>query len=130
MLVLSLDIGLRHTGCAFGETKSGIVMALDTIQHDSSRSLVSAIRVITEEKKVQELIVGMPFLPSGEMGEQARLVQGVIEMLKEDIGLPVTIIDERYTTTTHLSAPRADSDALAACRILEVFLDRKKGIDM
>lgn len=129
MNLLALDIGLKHTGVAFGETKSGIVMALDTIHHDSEKELVGKIVQIIRNKKIQHLIVGLPLLPSGEEGKQSVLVRETAKNIENATGLAVEFLDERYTTKAYFSSSTSDPDAIAACTLLTVKMDRKNTVD-
>lgn len=130
MNLLALDIGLKRTGVAFGETGSGIVMALDTVLHDTAEELVTKVNELVKHRKIEKLIVGLPLLLSGEKGSQAEKVLEVVEMMKKATGIPVQLIDERYTTTHQKTAYRSDSDAKSACTILSIAMDRKNSIDM
>lgn len=128
MRLLSLDIGTRRTGAAFGDTDADIIMALNTIHHTTTDELSAAVEKIVTEKGIQELFIGLPLLPSGGEGEQALLVREMANTLMHSTGLPVTFIDERYTTDAML---QKESDAKAACEILEIAIQkRRKGIDL
>lgn len=130
MNLLALDIGLKRTGVAFGETESGIVMALDTVLHDTTEELVTKVNELVKHRNIAKLIVGLPLLLSGEKGSQAEKVLKVVETMKKAMGIPVILIDERYTTTPQKTAYRSDPDAKSACTILTVAMDRRNGIDM
>ena len=125
--VLALDIGKRRTGIAFGDTKAGMLAALDTVSHTSIEELVEKLKPIVKAKCTTKLYVGLPLLPDGTEGEQARFVRSAIDVLSKNLSVPVECIDERYTSgVTH---PNQDPDAKAACALLEVVLDRERGID-
>ena len=123
-LLLGIDAGTRRTGVAFADTKAGFVMALDTISHRNVEELVTRISELANSKHVAELIIGLPRLPQGEEGKQAGLVRELVELLKIALGLPVTLIDERYST--HGTSPGMDPDAKAACEMLSVVVDQRK----
>lgn len=125
-VLLGLDAGTRRTGVAFADTKAGFVMALDTVTHSSVDEQVKKISELVKAKNVSEIILGLPRLPQGEEGSQARLVRSLAETLQKTLSIPITLIDERYSTR---GAERGvDPDAKAACEMLSVVLDqRKKG---
>lgn len=127
MRYLSLDIGLRHTGCALGDSEVGIALALETIHHKNFDELISELQKIIAERKVHKLIVGLPLLPSGEKGEQAKLIEELAEAKLKAL-LPLEFIDERHTTS---KSSDFDGDAAAACAILGIALekDTRKGFD-
>ena len=130
MFLLALDIGMKRTGAAFGDTKSGILMALKTIHHESTSELVKKVEEITHEKKIDALVVGLPLLPSGEEGKQASIIKEAADEIVRKTGISVEYSDERYTTKTALKVPKIDPDANAACSLLQVKMDRKNAIDM
>jgi putative Holliday junction resolvase len=126
MILLAADIGTRRTGIALADTEADFVMALDTIRHAADDELVSRLTTIVKERKASELIVGLPRLPQGEEGSQAEHVRGIVDLLKKTLSIPVTLVDERYSS---LGSPKgSDPDAKAACDLLTVVLgQRKKG---
>ncbi|MSR67411.1 Holliday junction resolvase RuvX [Candidatus Peribacteria bacterium] len=130
MNILALDIGLRRTGISYGETKSGIVIALDTMQHTTPEELSEQVKIIVKSKKIDHVIIGLPLLPSGLEGEQVSLVKAAAKMIENESGLTPEFLDERYTTKIHFSARGSDPDATAACALLTVWLDRKNAIDI
>lgn len=122
MRILALDLGKRRTGVAFAESDGDFVIALETISHDSTDALIERISAIVSEKKVDALAIGLPFLPDGTEGEQARYVRMIAETIQKHLPLPQTFIDERYTTTS--KSPCRDPDAVAACKIAEIALSK------
>lgn len=130
MHLLALDIGLRRTGVAFGDTKSGVVVALDTFHHSTAHELATKVERVVREKKIDSLIIGLPLLLSGEEGEQSGLIREAADVIGKLVAIPVEFIDERYTTKKSLGGPKSDPDALAACTILTIKMDRKNAIDM
>lgn len=111
---LALDIGTKRTGVAFLDEVTGIPLPLDTIAHTSVEELVAAVHRILGERKIDRLIVGLPLLPSGAEGSQARFVRSVASKLSS-LSLPVEFKDERYTTPR---SKASDPDAAAACNLL------------
>lgn len=112
--ILALDIGTKRTGVAFLDEDIAVPLPLSTIQHRSVSDLLSQVAALMQERKIDRLIVGLPLLPSGERGKQARLVEEVAERMQER-GWTVTLKDERYTS------PRGktdDPDAIAALNLL------------
>jgi len=123
-VLLGLDAGTRRTGVAFADTKAGFVMALDTIHHKTPEELVTRITELARAKNAAEIIIGLPRLPQGEEGKQAGLVRELATMLEKSLHLPVTLVDERYST--HGTQAGGDSDAKAACEMLSVVVDQRK----
>lgn len=121
--LLALDIGTKRTGLAYAEAGRGFVMALDTVRHDSTDELIALLRPIAKEKNVGELVVGLPRLLSGAEGKQAAFVRKTADAIAAALSLPVTFVDERFTSG---AGERGDPDARAACAILTVALEKRK----
>ncbi len=128
--LLALDIGLKRTGVAFGDTKSGVIVALDTLKHDTTKELSQKVEQIVRSKKIERIIIGLPLLLSGEEGSQVNLVRSAAKEIEKIVNIPLEFIDERYTTKTGQNGLRSDPDARAACSILGIKMDRKNAIDM
>ena len=126
MRLLALDLGKRHTGVAFGDDKTQFVVALDTVHHVSIDELIERLHVIIAERKVERLVIGLPKLPDGTEGEQARWVKKAVHALEAALQLPVTLLDERFTSKREAGKPGNDDNAKAACALLTVELDRTK----
>ena len=120
MHYLGLDLGKRRTGVAFADSVSDIIFSLDTIVGASEEELVKKVFTLIEERKIDELVIGLPLLPSGKRGSQADWAQHLINKL-EALGTPICLIDERYTTG---KLSEVDQDAAAACKILSIKLDQ------
>ncbi|MDO8468612.1 MAG: Holliday junction resolvase RuvX [Candidatus Peribacter sp.] len=112
--ILAIDLGTKRTGVAYLDEDIQIPLPLETLHHDSVSSLVEQLALLIAERHIDRLIVGLPLLPSGEEGSQARLVRSVFEQMVSR-GWSVTLKDERYTTPRGKSA---DPDALAALNLL------------
>jgi putative Holliday junction resolvase len=126
---LALDIGTRKTGVAFASDDTGIALPLPTLQHQSIKELVDQVTTLCRERSITQMVIGLPRLLSGEEGEQALYVRGVADQLAV-LQLPITFVDERYTTSGTGSRlekrvkidTEIDDNAAAASHILGVFL--------
>lgn len=120
-IILALDIGKRRTGIAFGDTRIGMMAALETITHTSTTELVGKLQAIVSSRRATSICIGLPLLPDGTEGEQARYVRDTGQMIEKVTKTPIRYIDERYTSQN----PRKgqDADAEAACAILQIALD-------
>jgi putative Holliday junction resolvase len=125
MRYLGLDLGKRRTGVAFADSNDDIMFSLETISGKTEDELVEHIQNLISEKSIEELVIGLPLLPSGERGSQADWAQLMIDKLQA-LGTPISLIDERYTTG---KLTEVDQDAAAACKILSIKLDQNADID-
>lgn len=125
MNILSVDLGLRHTGLAYLDDRIGIVLPGDTIHHRTMPELEEELLLIIRDKKISKVVFGLPLLPSGKEGSQAEVVRTFTEGFPFPEGVTHSFIDERYTNN-----PDAENEdhAGAACAILEIYQDRLKSI--
>ncbi|MBI2117490.1 Holliday junction resolvase RuvX [Candidatus Peregrinibacteria bacterium] len=121
MRVLALDIGTRRTGVAFAECPPGIPLLLPTVHHKSVGDFLDQLAQIINMRHVDHIVVGLPLLSSGKEGKQAQRVRALLPLLTLS-GARVSTLDERYSTERN--ALHDDSDAVAAWKILTVFIDR------
>lgn len=120
MNVLALDLGKKRTGVAFYDDATGIPLPLDALVTENEEDLLQCVRALARERHIEHLVIGLPLLPSGLEGAQARWVRSVSERLKGG-DFRIHLLDERYTT------PRSkvtDKDASAAVFLLQSAVQR------
>ena len=122
--LLALDIGTKRTGVAYLDESVGVPLPLPTIAHQSEQELVDAVSALATQRGVSQWIIGLPRLPGGEEGAQAALVRKIADQLQQATGLPVTFVDERYSTPRGFSG--RDPNAEAAWNILSSNPQRAK----
>jgi putative Holliday junction resolvase len=66
----------------------------------------------------------VPFHPDGAPHENTQRAQRFARQLQGRTGLPVHLVDERYSTVEAASDGARDLDAAAAAVILQQFLDQ------
>jgi putative Holliday junction resolvase len=91
---------------------------------------------LISELDIKEIVMGLPLGLSGSEGPAARLARDFGTEITDATGLPVTFLDERFTTSTAESAMlsanvrrskrRLSIDKVAAAVILQAFLDRSR----
>jgi putative Holliday junction resolvase len=116
--VLGLDVGTRRTGVAFLDPAIGFVLPLDTILHETDGDVVAQVKDIIAAKNIKHVVVGLPLLPSGAEGSQAKFSRSIGDKLVTT-GVTVSYFDERYTTVRN---DPGDGDARAACTLLTLYL--------
>ena len=120
---LALDIGQKHTGVAFYDDKTEIVMPLATIEHQKQSDLVRQIEQLVQERSITHLVLGDPLLLSGEAGAQSDIVHAVAQALSLPPSTALFWLDERYSNPRQSVNPHAE----AACELLKTFI--KKTVD-
>lgn len=114
MKLLALDLGTKRTGVAFLDEDARVPVALETLVHASLDELQERVIELIKRKRIDRVIIGLPLLPSGSEGKQAKLVRAFSRMISEE-GYRVELRDERYTTPRN---PPFDADAAAALALL------------
>jgi putative holliday junction resolvase len=118
---LAFDFGTTRLGVASGNTVLGHAQPLRTVA-DTGDARWAAIARLLADWQPDALVVGVPFHPDGQPHDNTRLAQRFARQLHGRYGLPVHLVDERYTTTEVLAAGAKDADAAAAAVILDDYL--------
>ncbi len=122
---LALDVGDRRIGLAVGDVGGGIARPLPTLQRRSVVADLEAIRRILRKEEVSALLIGLPLTLRGEEGPQAVRVRRFADACGE-LGLPVELYDERFTSAEAVHQGARDVDAGAAAVLLEDFLRSRR----
>jgi putative Holliday junction resolvase len=133
---LGLDVGKKRIGVAGCDGTGLIATGLTTVERQSFQQDVEIFRQIVAERRVQILVVGLPYTMNGEVGSQAKQVQRFAQRLAEALQLPVEFVDERLTSFQAeqllLAENRSPSrnkgliDRKAAAIILQQWLDERR----
>jgi putative holliday junction resolvase len=121
-VILSFDYGERRIGVAVGNTVTRSARPLHTITHASSDERFAKIRAVLQEWQPQQLVVGLPLYPDGVRHEMTVRCERFANQLRGRFGLPVALVDERYTSAIAQREDAADVDAHAAALILQTYL--------
>ena len=130
---LSLDVGNRRIGVAVSDASKLLARPLCVIDRKAEDGLVRVLALVLEQQ-ADEVIVGHPLNTNGSVGPQAERVQQFAEQLRAQLGVPLLLVDERYSTQDAREIvqskkakqkPKHD-DALAAAVILQRYLDEKR----
>lgn len=97
MRTIALDIGMRRTGVAFLDARTGVPVPLETIDHKSIGQLVECVLQVASERNADRFLIGNPLLPDGTEGRQSRFVRDVVSVMEHKITIPVLLVDERYS---------------------------------
>ena len=98
MKLLGLDWGSKRIGVALSTTSIGIASPLLTLSRTSWTNDVLAIKNIIQTHNISMIIIGLPILLSGKLGQQAFDTKNAVTKLQKEIEIPIKLIDERLTT--------------------------------
>ena len=131
--VLGIDYGERRIGLALSDPLGIIAKPLKVIDRKTTPDYKSEIIEIIDEKEVIEIIVGLPITMKGDYSEQTKAVQKFIDEISGICNIPVTEIDERFSSIAAKKAlheqgvktghEKGRVDETAAAIILQEFLD-------
>lgn len=133
---LGLDVGHKRIGVAGCDRTGLIATGLTTLEGLTFAQVVEQLRPLVKERQVTQLVVGLPYTLSGELGTQAKRVQKFTRRLAAALQLPVEYVDERLTSyqaeqlllaeRRSPSRNRALIDRKAAAIILQQWLDQRR----
>jgi putative holliday junction resolvase len=133
---LGLDLGRKRIGVAGCDGTGLIATGLMTLEGRSFQQVVEQLQQLVVERRVQVLVVGLPYCMDGTLGNQARSVQKFATRLATALDLPLEYMDERLTSfqaeqfmhAERLSPGRnkAVIDRKAAAIILQQWLDQRR----
>lgn len=131
---MALDPGSRRIGVAVSDETGLIASPVAVIERTTRARDLERLTRLVAEYQPEELLVGLPVLPSGDLGPQARASQVFAEQMQEAFGLPIRLWNERYSTV-EARRRRADGprrrkrspfvDAEAAAIFLQDYLDSR-----
>ncbi len=134
-VVLALDAGEARTGLAVGRVGSGFAFGRGTVPGGDDARTLQALRPVIAAERVARLVVGLPLRTDGADSPQTKRVRRLAGRLGE-LGLPVELVDERFTSQAAARALRGSGlplgkrrqkgrvDEASAVLILETWLAR------
>jgi putative Holliday junction resolvase len=121
--VLGFDFGLKRIGVAVGNTLVRQAQPLSVITATANDIKFAEIGALIAAWHPARLIVGLPFHPDGAEHEMTLRCRRFANQLIGRCGLPVVLVDERYSSAV-IKAKRFEViDALAASIILQQYFD-------
>jgi len=139
MRIMGLDFGAKTVGVAISDPLLITAQGIEIIRRERENKLrqtMARIEELIREYEVGEIVLGLPKNMNDTLGERAGLSLAFQDKLERRTGLPVIMWDERLTTVAADRAmmeagirreERAEHvDKIAACLILQGYLDRKK----
>ena len=136
MNTLGIDYGEKRIGLSFGDAL-GLAVPIDAAVESTSDARLNHIGAVIRERKIEQLVVGMPYNMDGSAGFKAKEVEEFIRVLQERFKLPVVTVDERLTShqveqqlkgqNRKVDRRSGEVDSRAAAIILQDYLDQALG---
>lgn len=134
--LLAIDYGDVRMGLAVNDALGVTAQGVCSFKRTTLDKDLSKIKEVVRSRKIEEIIVGMPYKLDGKKGAKAKQVEDFINILKQHFNIPVIEWDERYTTVqaeeilnsagVNRKKKTLVIDMLAATFILERYMDSLK----
>ena len=134
MRVMGLDVGASRIGVAVSDATGQLALPVGAVERGPRE--IDKLKELVREHAVDEVVVGFPLTLEGEVGPQAREVAEYARVLKEKLGVPIKLWDERLSTIMVEKAMvsagvkrrkrKRAVDKLAAAVILQGYLDARR----
>ncbi len=135
-IIMGIDYGDVRTGLAVSDSLGILANGIGTFKATGKRALVAIIKEQAEKYSVDEFVMGDPVNMNGTVGERAEKCRAFAEYLREELGKPVHMLDERCTTMmAHSILNMTDTrgkkrkntvDTLSAQIILQNYIDSNR----
>ena len=126
MRVLALDYGSARCGCAVSDPTGTLATPVAAVERPATKTGFAALTALVREREVGRVVVGLPLGLSGADTPQTREARAFAARLDAAVDVPVSLYDERFTTTIAQRAggTTASEDSRAAAVLLEDWLAR------
>jgi len=131
--IVGLDLGARRIGVAVSDAAGLTAQPVTVIERGNAAADVQALCAIAKTHEAGRIVVGLPLTLEGARGPQAQRVGSFVDLLRRACGLPIVLVDERFTTAQAARALRPTGairrrgkgilDVSAAQLILQTYLD-------
>ncbi len=146
--ILGLDFGERRIGVAISDRDRTMASGLATLDLRRHPDPFKPLGTFIAERRISEIVVGYPLRTDGveKPGDKTEAVDAFVAELKARFGLPVHLEDEAFTSSLAedslrarrkakdrprdargFARQKAEVDRVAACFILQDWLDREEG---
>ena len=132
---MGIDFGMARIGIALSDDTKFLASPFETYKRKDEQDDLQHILNIIQEKKVDELVCGLPYNMQGEEQEIAQQTREFITKLLNKYSINVVFVDERLSslmaeemlkeTERDWKKRKEKLDAVAASIILQDYLDSK-----
>jgi len=153
--ILGLDLGTRRIGLAVSDPDCRLALPAGCLESQGMEKDLQALCALVEKREIARIVVGLPLHLDGRVGPEAEAARTFARGVAEATGLPVEMMDERWTTLEAERAlremgskrgggaraarrsrakssqraqrrQRGDVDAVAATILLRTYLERRR----
>lgn len=131
---LAIDYGDKRVGVAVSDFNKEIAFPRDFLTYTGENNLLSQLQHICEEEQIIKIILGLPIMMDGTLGDRAKKTQVFYDKLKKAMPhVAVEFFDERLSTEFAVKTLRGQGikdkdqkgkrDAMSAHIILQNYLN-------
>jgi putative holliday junction resolvase len=131
---LAIDYGDKRVGVAVSDFNKEISFPRDFLTYTGENDLINQLQRICEEEQVTRVILGLPIMMDGTLGDRAKKTQLFFGKLKEAMPhISIEFFDERLSTEFAVKSLRGQGvkdkdqkgkrDAMSAQIILQNYLN-------
>lgn len=134
MRFLGIDYGARRIGLSYGDDL-GVATPLPALIEVDAAKRWNALVAMVAQRRITDLVIGYPLNMDETAGFKAKEVDAFATRLREEVKLPVHLVDERLTSyeaeSTIAKSKRREVrasgiiDSRAATIILQDYLNQK-----
>jgi putative holliday junction resolvase len=96
MRILSLDYGEKRIGLAITDKQNKMALPFGMIENNDSTG--ENILKLIEKNDIGRIVIGRPVNLKGQPGYQAEVVDNFVSVVLKTYKLPISIVDERFTS--------------------------------
>jgi putative Holliday junction resolvase len=96
MRILGIDYGEKRIGLAITDRQNSMAMPFGMLENNDSLS--ENILKLIKDNDIGRIVIGRPISLNGQPGHQAQVVDNFISIVLKSYELPVSIVDERFTS--------------------------------
>lgn len=96
---LAIDYGDRRVGIALSDFNKEIAFPRDFLEYTGEKELLESLRKLCEGEQVTKIILGLPIMMDGTLGDRAKKTQLFYDKLKTILPqMSIEFFDERLST--------------------------------
>ena len=133
--ILALDYGDKKIGVAISDPMQIIAKPFKTLVNTTNKNIFLELNQIISEYSVEKIVVGLPITLKNKYSIQTEKVSVFIELLKNNVSIPVDSYDERLSSKIAIQSlieqgiktghNKKEIDKTAAAIFLQNYLDDK-----
>lgn len=131
---MGLDLGDKTIGVAVSDPMGWTAQAVEVIRRgDNKAGEIRRLKELIEHYGVEMIILGLPRNMNGTLGDRGRKAVEYASVIRQELGLPVEMWDERLSTVSaerilleadmSRAKRKKNIDKMAAAVILQGYLD-------